>query len=87
MNPDIFEALMLVCFGAAWPFSIYRMLKTKQSRGKSIHFLIVILVGYLFGILFEYYGQRNLVILLYILNAVMISVDIALTLKYRERTA
>jgi hypothetical protein len=32
MNPDIFEALMLICFGAAWPFSIYKMLKTKKSR-------------------------------------------------------
>jgi len=86
MNPDIFEALMLICFGAAWPFSIYKMLKTKESHGKSIHFLVVVLIGYVFGILFECFGQRNIVILLYILNTAMISIDLWLTIKYRDRS-
>lgn len=84
MNPDIFEALMLICFGCAWPLSIYKMLKTKKSRGKSIHFLVVLLVGYIFGICFELFGQRNLVVLLYLLNTCLISLDLYLTLKYRK---
>lgn len=82
MNPDIFEIIMLVCFGAAWPFSIYRMLKTKQSYGKSKLFLIVILTGYIAGIFFEYFGERNAVILLYLLNTFMVSLDLGLTIKY-----
>ena len=83
MNPDIFEVIMLVCFGAAWPFSIYKMLKTKRSNGKSVYFLAVILTGYVAGMLFEYFGERNLVILLYILNTFMVSLDLGLTVKYR----
>jgi hypothetical protein len=79
MNPDIFEALMLVCFGCAWPFSIYKTWKTKISKGKSVLFLIVIFSGYIFGILFELFGDLNDVIFLYILNAGMVAADIFLT--------
>ncbi len=75
---------MLICFGAAWPFSIYRMLKTKKSQGKSVPFLIVLLVGYLSGILFQYFGERNMIICLYVLNALMVTIDFSLTLKYRR---
>lgn len=85
MDADIFQVLMLICFGAAWPFSIYRMLKTRKSHGKSMLFLVVILLGYVSGILFQYFGERNAVILLYLLNAFMVAFDIVLTIKYRER--
>ncbi len=85
MNPDIFEALMLVCFGAAWPFSIFRMLKTKKSHGKSLLFLSVILAGYIFGLLFQYFGERNAVIFLYLFNILMVSFDLILTMKYGKR--
>jgi hypothetical protein len=75
---------MLVCFGLAWPFSIYKMLKTKKSHGKSLSFLGVILLGYIAGVLFEYFGERNAVILLYLLNTFMVVFDIVLTIKYKE---
>ena len=82
MNPDIFEIIMLVCFGAAWPLSIYKMLRTKKSHGKSVHFLVVILAGYIAGIFFEYFGERNAVILLYLFNSLMVTADLGLTIKY-----
>ena len=85
MDPDIFEVIMLVCFGAAWPFSIYKMLKTKKSHGKSIHFLLVILLGYIAGIFFEYFGERNDVIYLYLLNTGMVTLDLVLTLRYSQK--
>ena len=83
IDPNIFEALMLICFGAAWPFSIYRMLKTKKSNGKSVPFLVVLLVGYLCGILYEFFGDRDVVTILYVTNIILVSFDLALTLKYR----
>lgn len=83
MNPDIFEIIMLLCFGAAWPFSIYKMLKTKSSNGKSILFLAIILIGYFSGLLFEFFGERNAVMFLYVLNMCMVSTDFILTIKYR----
>jgi hypothetical protein len=87
MEPYIFETIMLVCFGAGWPFSIYAMLKTRQSRGKSIPFLIIILTGYVSGICYQYFGERNDVIFLYILNTALVSIDLALTLKFRDKPA
>ena len=87
MNPSIFEALMLLCFGAAWPFSIYRMIKTKKSHGKSVQFLMILLAGYFFGLLFQYFGQRNGVIFLYLLNTLLVSLDLFLTIQYGKNVS
>lgn len=86
MKPEIFETIMLICFGIAWPFSIYRMLKTKRSHGKSLAFIVVIFTGYVAGTLFQWFGERNAVIFLYLINAAMVLADFLLTLKYREPT-
>ncbi len=87
MEAELFESLMLICFGAAWPFSIYRTWKTKKSAGKSMFFLGIILLGYIFGILFEIAGDFDTVIYLYIFNALLVLLDASLTLKYREHAA
>ena len=87
MNPDIFEVIMLVCFGAAWPFSIWKMLITKRSQGKSPCFLAIILIGYIAGLLFEFFGERNAVIYLYLFNTFMVSLDLILTIKYSKNHA
>jgi hypothetical protein len=84
MNPDIFEGIMLVCFGCAWPLSIYKTWKTKTSRGKSLFFLTVILIGYISGMLFELFGDLNFVIYLYIINMIMVIMDLVLSIKYRD---
>lgn len=84
-NTKIFEAIMLICFGVAWPLSIVRLVKAKNSFGKSIPFLFVILTGYLSGILHKTFVHKDEVIYLYILNAIMVSVDIILTIKYRPQ--
>ena len=47
MSP--FEIIMLVCFGAAWPFSIVKAYRSRENGGKSLLFLIVIFIGYLAG--------------------------------------
>jgi hypothetical protein len=85
MEAKYFEAVMLLCFGMAWPFSIYRTWKTKTSTGKSMFFLCIVLVGYVFGIFFKIYGKLDEVIYLYILNSTLIMMDMVLTLKYREK--
>lgn len=84
MNPDIFEAVMLICFGCAWPISIYKTWKTKSSRGKSLIFLLVIIIGYIAGFLFEVLGDLNDVVYLYILNLIMVFTDLILSIKYRH---
>ena len=61
---SIYEILMLVCFGAAWPFSIYKSYKTKSSQGKSASFLVIILIGYAAGILNKFYNNFDNVVYL-----------------------
>ncbi len=80
---SIFEILMLVCFGAAWPVSIYKSIKTRQVAGKSLPFLVIILVGYVAGVLHKLLFRYDLVIFLYLLNALMVTADIVLYLRNR----
>jgi hypothetical protein len=80
---SVFEIGMLVCFGAAWPVSIYKSLKTRAVAGKSLFFLIIVLVGYVAGILHKLFFHYDLVIFLYLLNALMVSLDIGLYLRNR----
>lgn len=75
---SVFEIAMLVCFGAAWPFSIYRSWKSRQIAGKSLPFLVVILVGYLAGTLHKILFAFDYVIILYIVNFCMVLIDILL---------
>ncbi len=80
---SVFEIIMLVCFGAAWPLSIYKSWKTRQVAGKSLPFLLVILAGYVSGILHKAIFRYDAVIFLYALNAAMVATDIALYLRNR----
>ena len=81
----IYEVVMLVCFGAAWPLSIYRSWVTGSNGGKSLFFLIVILVGYLAGILHKLFENYDRVIFLYVLNCVLVSIDISIFLFNQYR--
>lgn len=80
---SVFEITMLVCFGAAWPVSIYKSMRTRSVAGKSLFFLIIVLIGYAAGIMHKLVFHSDLVIFLYMLNAVMVSLDIALYLRNR----
>jgi len=80
---SIFEIIMLLCFGAAWPLSIYKSWKSKSIAGKSIIFLFVVLLGYIAGIIHKMLYSMDFVIYLYIINCIMVGVDIML--YYRNK--
>ncbi|MBP9024120.1 MAG: hypothetical protein KBH06_13025, partial [Spirochaetes bacterium] len=48
---SIFEMGMMISFGFAWPFSIYKSFKSKSTKGKSIHFLLIVVFGYVCGLI------------------------------------
>jgi len=48
-TPLLLEAVMLLCFGLAWPFSTLRMLRTGRPEGKGLAFTTIIWTGYLCG--------------------------------------
>jgi len=80
---SIFEILMLLCFGASWPFSIYKSWTSQKTGGKSVHFLILVVIGYGFGIIHKILYKPDPVVYLYALNALMVCADIVL--YYRNR--
>ena len=69
---------MLLCFGAAWPFSIIKSYKSKSVAGKSPYFLIVVIAGYISGIINKVLYSNDIVMYLYILNLLMVATDLAL---------
>ncbi len=75
---SIFEAIMLICFGAAWPASIWKSYTSRDNSGKSILFLIIIFTGYIAGIIHKLFYYYDFVIILYIINALMVLTDIVL---------
>ncbi len=79
---SIFEMIMLVCFGAAWPVSIIKSWNSRTNNGKSLFFLIIVLAGYVAGILHKIFYLYDMVILLYFTNFTMITVD--LLIYYRN---
>ena len=78
-----FEAGMLICFGVAWPVSIYKSYKSRQNSGKSVVFLYIVAIGYISGIIHKLLYSYNAVIFLYMLNFLMVSADIVL--YYRNK--
>lgn len=81
---SIFEALMLICFGAAWPISIYKSYKSRTNSGKSLHFLIIIFIGYVSGVAHKFIYSFDYVIFLYILNGLMVLTDIGLYFRNKK---
>lgn len=77
----IFELGMLICFGAAWPLSIYKSWVSRSIKGKSFIFLLVIFLGYIFGIIHKVMNNYNYVLYFYILNAMMVLVDILIYIR------
>ena len=83
---SVFEFGMLFCFGLCWPVSVYKSLKSKRTEGKSLAFLVIIWLGYISGLLYKIIDSRDLVIVLYISNLILVSIDILLYLKYSRHS-
>ena len=76
---------MLFCFGFAWPFNIYKSYKARTNNGKSLLFLVVIWAGYFMGIFHKAISpDPDFVLWLYVINIIMVSIDLAL--YYRNRS-
>ncbi|MCL2763598.1 MAG: hypothetical protein FWD36_10455 [Treponema sp.] len=77
--PQILETLMIIFFGISWPTNIIKSYRVRTAKGKSILFLVLILIGYFCGITAKIVsGSVNFVLVFYIINFVMISIDILL---------
>ena len=74
---------MLFAFGFSWPFAIARTYRAKRVDGKSPMFMIIVIIGYLFGIaahLVE--GSKLWLCWVYLLDMALVSTDLALYFRY-----
>ena len=87
---DVFELLMIVCFGVSWPLNIYKAWKARTTKGSSVQFYFLILVGYLFGITSKIIKLNNgistpwYVWFFYILNSVIVTIGILIWFRNRR---
>ena len=79
---QIFETCMLICFGLSWPFNIAKSLRSKTAKGKSMLFQIIVIVGYLMGLTGKFIsGNVTYVAAVYVLDILMVSFDLLLTIR------
>ena len=83
----ILEIAMIIAFGFSWPNNIITTLRNKSTKGKSLLFLILIDVGYVCGIVGKILSGNIVwyVMLFYILNFIMVSIDMCLYFYYRHK--
>jgi hypothetical protein len=81
---SIFEVIMLACFGMAWPVSIYKSYTSRETKGKSVAFLFILVAGYIAGIIHKLLYSRDWVVFLYLLNLLMVSADIVLYFRNKR---
>ncbi len=82
---SIFEAIMMLCFGASWPFQVAKTYKTKNVAGKSILFLWLVMIGYVSGMIHKVLHNPDWVIYLYLLNLLLVATDTFFYYRYKKR--
>ena len=90
--PEIFEIIMIVSFGASWPFNVMRSYKARTTKGKSLSFLCLILFGYVAGIISKLINETYManfaskwyVLFFYVLNFIMVFADFLLYFRNKK---
>ena len=88
---EIAEVIMILCFGASWPFNVIKSYKARTAKGKSPVFLCLIILGYIAGITSKFlneaymasFSEKWYVLFFYFLNLLMVSADLALYFRNR----
>ena len=74
MIAEILETVMILAFGLSWPLSIYKSVKSRTAKGKSLQFEIFIWLGYIAGIVMIFVLSW----VFYCLNFIEITIDMLL---------
>lgn len=77
------EIAMLCIFGASWPFNIAKSIRSKTTKGKSVVFELLVILGYCFGLFGKIWTYRQTGILaystwFYIADITMVVIDVIL---------
>lgn len=83
---------MIVCFGMSWPMNVMKSYKARTAKGKSLMFLLFILIGYVAGITSKFVNEAYMasfadkwyVLFFYFLNFIMVFADLCLYIRNRN---
>ena len=92
---ELLEIVMVVSFGASWPFNVIKSYKARTAKGKSLLFLCLIFFGYIAGIASKIlnqsymasFSQKWYVLIFYFLNLIMVGMDLILYFRNKRLDA
>ena len=76
---SILETIMLLCFGCSWPLSLRRNIKARTARSMSLGFIILIITGYVAGIIAKFIKMDVTpwyVFVVYFFNLIVVSANL-----------
>ena len=93
MVAKVLEAVMIILFGISWPFNLFKSIKSKTTKGKSLLFLILIDIGYIAGITSKFFSTTFVwatdwwIFVIYVINFSFVTADLFVYFinKSRER--
>jgi len=85
---EFLEAVMMFSFGLSWPSAIIKSYTARTAKGKSLFFLIFILLGYACGIVAKIITDNiSYVLIFYSLNFLMVFIDLLLFFRNQKLDA
>lgn len=89
---ELFEIIMVVSFGASWPFNVVKSYKARTTKGKSLLFLCLIFFGYIAGIASKFlnpdymsaFATKWYVLVFYIINFLMVGADLIIYVRNKR---
>lgn len=91
--PELLEIAMILLFGISWPMNVMKSWKARTAKGKSLMFLLFILIGYVAGITGKFinpefdFASKWYVLFFYFLNFFMVSADLVLYFRNKKLDA
>lgn len=82
---QLFEVIMLLCFGISWPMNAYKAYKSGTAESTSLGFILMILFGYVCGIGAKIIsGNVNYVLIVYVINIITVSTNLLVYLRNKH---
>lgn len=83
---SLLEFAMLFAFGFSWPFAILKTYRAKRVDGKSPMFMMIVIVGYLCGILAHVVeGTKLWLCFVYVVDMLLVTTDLSLYFHYLHK--
>ena len=84
---EVLECVMLICFGFSWPFNAVKHWRAGTATSMSLPFILLILVGYISGIIAKLLvpPKHFYVLLIYFINLCSVSTDLAIYFINRRK--